>query len=280
MDFALRWGRYALKLGERTHIMGVLNVTPDSFSDGGDHFEFEKAVERGIAMAQEGADIVDVGGLSTRPYSEEIPEAEEIDRVVPVIEALSKAVDIPISIDTYRAQVAREALRAGAAVINDVSALRLDPDMAGVAAQADTPVVLMHMRGRPKTMQENPVYANLLGEILEFLGDAVARAVGAGIREDLTIVDPGIGFGKTFQDNLKILKNLHRFSELKRPLLIGPSNKAFIGHVLGKDVRHRDIGTMAAVSAGVLGGAHVVRVHDVQKALDTVRMIDAIKGAC
>lgn len=259
--------------------MGVLNVTPDSFSDGGDHFEFQRAVEHGIAMAEEGADIVDVGGQSTRPYSDEIPETEEIDRVIPVIEVLSKAVVVPISIDTYRAGVAREALRAGASIVNDVSALRLDPGLAEVAAEAGVPVVLMHMKGRPKTMQENPVYADLLSEVTDFLRESVTRAVRAGIGRDLTIVDPGIGFGKTFQDNLRILKNLHRFLDAGRPLLIGPSNKAFIGHVLGKDARHRDIGTLATVCAAVMGGAHIVRVHDVPKALDTVRMIDAIKRA-
>jgi dihydropteroate synthase len=231
-------------------------------------------------MAREGADIVDIGGQSTRPYSDEIPETEEIDRVVPVVDMLSKELAIPISIDTTRASVAREALRAGACMVNDVSALRFDPAMASVVAQAGVPVVLMHMKGKPKTMQENPVYQDLFGEILEFLGSAVKSAAQAGIREDLTIVDPGIGFGKTFQDNLRILGHLDRFGELGRPVLIGPSNKAFIGHVLGKDVRHRDIGTMAAVSAGVMGGAQIVRVHDVPKAVDTVKMIDAIVRAC
>lgn len=277
MTLILRWDRYTLDLGRRTHIMGVLNVTPDSFSDGGRHFEFHLAVEHGIAMARAGADIIDVGGESTRPYSRRVSSQEEIDRVVPVIEALSKDVNVPISVDTCKGDVARAALRAGASMINDISALRFDPSMSSVVARAGVPVVLMHMKGTPENMQDKPSYVDLITEILEFLKEASERAISAGIREDLIIMDPGIGFGKTFEDNLKIVNELSKFQSLGRPVLLGSSNKAFIGHVLGRSPDERVTGTMATVAAGVMNGAQLVRVHDVEKALDTVKMIDAIK---
>jgi dihydropteroate synthase len=257
--------------------MGILNVTPDSFSDGGCYFELDKAVDRGLEMAAEGADIIDVGGESTRPYSPRLSSGEEIDRVIPVIEALSKALPMPISIDTYKAEVAREALKAGASIINDISALRFDRQMASVAAKAEVPVILMHMKGTPEDMQKNPTYEDLISEILGFLKDAIKRSVTAGIREDLIVVDPGIGFGKTFDDNLKIIKELPCFGAIERPILLGTSNKAFIGHILDREAQDRDIGTMATVAASVMNGAHIVRVHNVRKAMDTVKMIDAIK---
>ena len=278
MGFALSWSNYFLDLDRKTHIMGILNVTPDSFSDGGRYVELDKAVAHGIGMTQEGVDIIDVGGESTRPYSQKISSAEEMDRVIPVVEALSKQVPIPISIDTYKSDVAQEALKSGASLINDISALRFDPKMASVVAAAGVPVILMHMKGTPEDMQRSPTYKNLVPEILDFLKDAVDRSAAAGIREDLVIVDPGIGFGKTFDDNLKIIRELTRFRSLQRPLLLGTSNKAFIGHVLDKEAHERETGTMATIAAGVMNGAHIVRVHNVRKAVETVKMIDAIKG--
>lgn len=275
--YTLKWSRYLLSLGQKTHIMGVLNVTPDSFSDGGIYFQKEKAIEHGITMARDGADIIDVGGESTRPYAEKTTLREELDRVIPVIEALSKELRIPISIDTYKAEVARQALAAGASMINDISALSFDPEMISVAARAGVPVVLMHMQGTPRDMQRNPVYQDLIQEVMDFLKGAMDRAVAGGISREMIILDPGIGFGKTFDHNLQIIRELGRFSTLQRPILLGTSNKAFIGHILHKPPRERDTGTMATIAAGVLNGAHIVRVHNVKKSLETVKIIDAIK---
>jgi dihydropteroate synthase len=258
--------------------MGVLNVTPDSFSDGGLYLKEDKAIEQGIAMAAAGADIIDIGGESTRPYSDPVSCDKEIDRVIPVIDALNRAVKIPISIDTCKAEVASEALKAGASMINDISALRFDPEMAKVAADAGVPVILMHMQGTPRDMQKNPTYNDLIGEILAFLKDAIERAVKAGVRKDLIIIDPGIGFGKNLYHNLEIIRELSRLGSLDMPILLGPSRKAFIGHILQNQAHERDIGTMAAVSAGILNGANIVRVHDVQMAVETAKVIDAIKN--
>ena len=257
--------------------MGILNVTPDSFFDGGKYIEKEKAVEHGIKMAEEGADIIDVGGESTRPYSKRISAEEEMERVIPVIEELSKQISIPISIDTYKSQVAKEAIKAGASMINDISAFRFDPEMPKVVAEAGVPVVIMHMKGRPENMQDNPVYTDLISEIISFLKKAKKKATSYGIREDLIIVDPGIGFGKTVDHNLQIIKHLSRFSELNSPILIGVSNKAFIGHILKKGPEDRETGTMAAVACAIMNGAHIVRVHNVKKAVETAKIVDAIK---
>jgi dihydropteroate synthase len=257
--------------------MGVLNVTPDSFSDGGRYLEVGRAVEHGIKMAGDGADIIDVGGESTRPFSRKISVDEELERVIPVIDALSKEISIPISIDTYKAGVAKEGLRAGASIVNDISALRFDPDMASIVAREDVPLVLMHMKGTPENMQENPVYADVIEEISGFFKHAIKTAVKAGIREDLIIIDPGIGFGKTFDHNLQLIRGLKQFLELNRPVLLGPSNKAFIGHILDAGPDQRETGTMAAIAYAVINGAHIVRVHNVKKAVETVRVIDAIK---
>lgn len=257
--------------------MGVLNVTPDSFSDGGRYLKADKAIEQGLRMAGDGADIIDVGGESTRPYARRLPSSEEMDRVIPVIETLRQELTIPISIDTYKSEVARECLKAGASMINDISALRFDSRMASVAAEAQVPLVLMHMKGSPENMQENPSYHDVISEIFEFLRDAIGRSVAAGVKEELIVVDPGIGFGKTFEHNLEIIKELKRFRPLKRPILLGSSNKAFIGHILDKGVRERGTGTMATVAAGVMNGAHIVRVHDVKKAVETVKVVDAIR---
>lgn len=273
----LEWADHTLNLNQKTHIMGILNVTPDSFADGGLYLQKDKAIEHGLAMAKDGADIIDVGGESTRPYSKKLSTDEELDRVIPVIQALSQELRIPISIDTYKAEIAQEALQAGASMINDISALRFDPHMMSVAADAGVPVILMHMRGTPSNMQDKPTYNNLIGEILDFLKNAVDRAVGGGISRDMIIADPGIGFGKTFDHNLQIIKGLVQFSSLERPILLGSSRKAFIGNILDKDAHERDTGTMATIAVGVMNGAHIVRVHNVKKTLETVKMIDAIK---
>ncbi len=277
MGFALSWADYSLNLDRRTHVMGVLNVTPDSFSDGGRYFDLDNAVEHALVMAREGADIIDVGGESTRPYAPKISTNEEMDRVIPVIEALSEELTIPISIDTYKHEVAQEALKRGASIINDISALRFDPQMASIAAKAGVPVILMHMKGTPENMQDDPAYEDLITEILGFLKGAIRRAMAAGINEDLILVDPGIGFGKTFDDNLKIIRDLSRFHVLQRPVLLGPSNKAFIGHILDREPDRRDTGTMATIAYMVMNGAHIVRAHNVKKTVETIKMIETIK---
>jgi len=277
MGFRLSWSDYVLDLDERTHVMGVLNVTPDSFSDGGRYFEPERAVEHGLQMARDGADIIDVGGESTKPYAKRLSCSQEMDRVIPVIEVLARELSIPISIDTYKSEVAQEGLKAGASIINDISALRFDPNMAPVAARHDVPLILMHMKGTPENMQQNPHYRDLISEISQFLKDAIDRSVKAGVREELIIVDPGIGFGKTFDHNLEIIEKLGQFKSLGRPLLLGTSNKAFIGHILDKGVDERDTGSMASVAAGVMNGAQMVRVHNVKMGVETVKVIDAIR---
>jgi len=258
--------------------MGILNVTPDSFSDGGLHFRTNDAVGHGLRMANEGADIIDVGGESTRPFSDPMLLEEELKRVLPVIRALSRELAIPISIDTYKSGVARQALMAGATMVNDISALRFDPAMGSLVSEAGVPVVLMHMKGTPKNMQANPAYEDLLGEILGFLRQAVEQAVEIGIKRDLIIIDPGIGFGKSFDDNLRIIKELHRFSHLGQPILVGTSNKSFIGHVLDLPVESRETGTLATIAASVMNGANIIRAHNVRAAKETVTMIDAIKS--
>ena len=273
----LSWLEYTLNLSRRTHVMGVINVTPDSFSDGGQFFEKDRAVEQALQLAGDGADLIDIGGESTRPYSKGISADEEMNRVIPVIEALKKKLRIPISIDTLKAQVAREALRSGASMVNDISALRLDPEMASVVAQAGVPVILMHMKGTPGDMQVAPTYDDVASEIITFLRSAMDQAVRSGVRRDRIIVDPGIGFGKSFDHNLEILKELDRFQCLEAPILVGSSRKAFIGRILDKKIHERDTGTMATVAAAVMNGAHIVRVHNVKQAVETVKVIDAIK---
>lgn len=258
--------------------MGILNVTPDSFSDGGRFFDSKRAVDRALQMEEEGADIIDVGGESTRPGSEPVPLEEELRRVIPVIEALAKRLSVPISIDTYKAEVAKRALEAGASVVNDISGLRFDPKMAEVVADSDAAVVIMHIKGTPKDMQTNPHYDDLFGEIIGYLREGIEIARAHGIGEDRIVVDPGIGFGKTAEHNLQIINRLERFSVLGRPLLIGPSRKSFIGMVLGGvPPSERLEGTAAAVAVAVLKGASIVRVHDVKEMVPVVRVAEAIR---
>jgi dihydropteroate synthase len=270
----------ALETGASTLIMGILNVTPDSFSDGGRFFDPGAAVAHGKKMAEEGADIIDVGGESTRPGSDPVPEEQEIARVVPVVARLARETAAIISVDTTKARVAEEAVAAGAAIINDVSALGFDPRMAQVASSAGAGVVLMHMLGRPKDMQGNPVYSDLIGEISVFLAGACRAAVRAGVREDAIVCDPGIGFGKTAAHNLEILRRLGDFGALGRPILVGPSRKSFIGTTLGGlPADERLEGTAAAVALAIAGGAAIVRVHDVMAMKRVARLADAVLNA-
>ncbi len=275
---ALKWLDYNLNLDSKTLIMGILNVTPDSFFDGGLHFRTDDAVRQGLRMATEGADIIDVGGESTRPFSDPMPLEEELRRVIPVIKALSQEINIPISIDTYKAEVARQALEAGAKMVNDVSAMRFDPAMGPLVAEAGVPIVLMHMKGTPKDMQANPTYNDLFEEIIGFLSKASEQAVKIGIKRNLIIIDPGIGFGKSFDNNLNIIKELNKFRTLGQPILVSTSNKSFIGHVLDLPVESRKTGTMATIAAAVINGANIIRAHNVKAARETVTIIDAIKS--
>ena len=277
--FEVQCGSHLLTMGPRTLIMGILNVTPDSFSDGGLFLDKDAAVAHGEAMAEAGADILDIGGESTRPFSDPVPVEEEIRRVVPVIEALAPRVTVPISIDTTKAEVARLALDAGAAIVNDVGAMRLDPGMADLVAARAAPVILMHMLGKPKTMQDEPHYDNVVDEVKDFLVRAIEKAESAGISRSKIIVDPGIGFGKTVTHNLLLIKGLSALRSLGVPVLIGPSRKSFITKLLGPGDERREVGTQAAVSAAVLNGAHIVRVHDVERTRETLKLIDALKDS-
>jgi dihydropteroate synthase len=284
----LTCGSRVLELGPRTLIMGVINVTPDSFSDGGRFFSTERAVAQAMQLVEAGADILDIGGESTRPFSEPVVEAEELGRVLPVIERLADRTTIPISIDTTKASVARQAISAGATLINDVSALRSDPRMAETAARCRVPLILMHMQGNPKTMQLNPVYTDLIGEVTAFLSAARDRAVAAGVDPGAIILDPGIGFGKTRRHNLQIIANLERFHSLGAPILVGPSRKMFIRQLL-KDPLQTDMdplgvdvarGTQAVVAVAAMKGAHLVRVHDVARTRTTLTLVNAIRSVC
>jgi dihydropteroate synthase len=266
-------------LGPRTWLMGVINVTPDSFSDGGRYFEAERAIERGLELAAQGADIIDIGGESTRPGSLPVPEDEEMRRVVPVIEALKRRTEALLSVDTTKASVARAALDAGADIVNDTSALRADADMAGVVARTGAGLVLMHMKGTPLTMQQDPRYDDVLAEIRDFLAERIQAAGAAGIARERIVVDPGIGFGKTYEDNLLLLRRQELFGELERPLLLGFSRKAFLGRILHLPPGERLEGTIAAAVVSVARGAHILRVHDVAEVARAVRTAEAILGA-
>lgn len=273
----IQCGPLRMEFGARVYLMGVLNVTPDSFSDGGRHFDTETAIEAGLRMVGEGADILDVGGESTRPGSEGVLAEEELRRVIPVIEGLRRRSPVPISVDTQKAAVAETALRAGANMINDISALR-DPRMGEVAARAGVPLVLMHMRGEPRTMQQGEiVYGDVTAEVAEFLSQAVERAVSCGVSRERVIVDPGIGFGKTVEHNLELIDRLGELKRLGRPVLVGPSRKSFIGKILDRPPGERLFGTAAAVAASVLRGADIVRVHDVCEMQQVARVALAVR---
>jgi dihydropteroate synthase len=275
-EYTLRVNDKKYTLGQRTWIMGVINITPDSFSDGGLHFDNDKAVARGLQLQKEGSDIIDIGGESTRPGSEPITEEEELRRVIPVISALREKTDSLISIDTTKSGVARAALDAGADIINDISSSSFDPETFSLAAKCSAPVILMHMKGIPRNMQVNPFYENVLLEVKSFLKEKIKAAQAAGIEKEKIIIDPGIGFGKQHKDNLVLVKNLHFFEDLDRPILIGISRKSFIGKILKSPPEQRLEGTIASAVMSVINGAHILRVHDVAPVKRAVLVAEAI----
>lgn len=276
MNPVLQWPRGRLDFSAGCLVMGILNVTPDSFSDGGQFLDANAAVEHGVKMAEQGAAVIDVGGESTRPGSKPVPPAEQIRRVVPVIGALAERVDVPISIDTTDAEVARTALLAGASIINDVAALS-DPKMIDAAVQQQVPVILMHMQGTPTTMQAEPRYDDVVTEVRDFLVARAEKAVRIGIPRERVFIDPGIGFGKTLEHNLLLLRNLGKLVETGYRVLVGPSRKGFIGKLTGRDKpADRVFGTAAVVAHCVTAGISIVRVHDVPEMVDVVRVLRAI----
>jgi len=278
-QYSIQCRKRTLILGKRTLLMGILNVTPDSFSDSGLFFDKGNAVSHGLKMVEEGTDIIDIGGESTRPGSKPIELEEELRRVIPVIESIAQEADVPISIDTYKSTVAQRAIEAGAEIINDISGLHFDPDLAKVAAKGNIPLILMHIRGTPETMQKNVHYDSLFSEILQYLKDSIQRAETAGLDPGQIIIDPGIGFGKTLEDNLLILKNLHEFRILGKPILLGTSRKSFIGKILNAEAKDRLEGTLSSMTIGVLNGAHIIRSHDVLQAKKALAVADAIRLA-
>jgi dihydropteroate synthase len=282
MNKEWKLARRTLVLGERTLLMGVLNVTPDSFSDGGQFYTVEQALERARALVADGADIIDVGGESTRPGAEPVTAEEELRRIVPVVERLTSDTEVAVSVDTTKAEVAREALRAGAEIINDISALRFDFHIADEVAKAGAGLVLMHSRGTPATMHRLPPVPDILAEVTHSLRSSITMAERRGVPADSIVLDPGIGFGKSPEQNVELIARLDELvSRLPAfPILIGTSRKSFIGRLLDDaPVTERNLGTMATVTAAVLKGAHIVRVHDVGAARETVRVADAIKRA-
>lgn len=274
----LRCKQFEFEFPRPALVMGILNITPDSFSDGGRYVETKQAIERGLAMAREGADIVDVGGESTRPNATEVPEGEEMDRILPVIQALARELPIPISIDTRRPAVAKAALEAGASIVNDVEACRDDAEMWRVVADSGAGYVAMHMRGTPSTMQEDPQYGNVTAEIDAFFAERLRLLAAAGVEPERVVLDPGFGFGKTTRHNLELLSSLGVFMMRGRPLLVGVSRKSFIGKILDHEVGHRLAGSLACVAWAILRGAQLIRAHDVRETVDVARMIETIQA--
>jgi len=272
---AIKCGNYELKF-DKTIIMGVLNVTPDSFSDGGFFFDAGKAIEHAKQMVKDGAQIIDVGGESTRPYSSAVSEKEELRRIKPVIEILLKEINVPISVDTCKPKVAEECLKLGAHMLNDITGLT-NKKMLDVAKKYRVPVIIMHMKGKPKTMQKNPKYKNAVNEIKLFLKKRIISARRAGIKD--VIIDPGIGFGKATEHNLQILKRLNEFKELKCPIMIGTSRKTFIGKINNTGADERLPGTIASVAIAIMNGANIVRVHDVRECRMAAEIADAVRCA-
>jgi len=272
----LNFDGHVLPIGERTCVVGILNVTPDSFSDGGLYLEADRAVLKAKQMESDGVDMIDIGGESSRPGSERITVSEELGRVIPVIRALVSAVRVPLLIDTYKSEVARQALAEGVSVVNDITALTGDPDMARTIAESDAGVILMHMKGDPKTMQDEPIYDDVIQEISSYLTESIHLAEQAGIDPDKIIIDPGIGFGKTVEHNLLILRELSRLKQLGKPIMIGTSRKSFIGSLTGKDPGGRTFGTAASFTVAVMNGADILRVHDVDEMRDVMHVARAI----
>jgi dihydropteroate synthase len=270
-------GDNVFDFSKRSYVMGILNVTPDSFSDGARFYDLDAAIKHGMEMAEQGADIIDVGGESTRPGADTVSADEEIQRTEPVIRELSKRIDIPLSIDTTKADVARRALDAGAEIVNDISALRADPEMVDVAVSYQAPVVLMHMLGSPKTMQQDICYDSIIEDITDFLKERIDFAINNGVERNKIIIDPGIGFGKSVgNDNFEIIREMRSFASLGLPVLVGPSRKAFIGRLLDAEVDERDIGTLATVSIAIHNGANIVRVHNVAQTKMAVKVADSV----
>ncbi len=263
--------------GKRTYLMGILNVTPDSFSDGGQFNSLGTALEQATKMIESGADIIDIGGQSTRPGAEEITLEEELKRVIPIIKKLRQNSYIPISIDTTRAEVAQAAITAGADIVNDISGGTFDEKMFSTVASLEVPIIIMHIRGTPKTMQQKTDYQDLINEIIEWLKCQIKKAIEAGIEQHKIIIDPGIGFAKNYQQNIELLKNLSRFHTLKCPMLVGVSRKSFIGHILGeKDPKKRVWGTAAACCHAIASKSDILRVHDVPEMKDIIKVSDAL----
>jgi len=278
-EIIFRAGRHRWVLGKRILIMGVLNVTPDSFYDGGRYFKKADAGKRALQMIEEGADIIDIGGESSRPGSMPVSLDEEIKRVIPVVKEVARRSGAAISVDTTKSEVARQALQAGAAIINDISSLRFDPAMAGVCAKNKAGVILMHIRGTPATMQMDVEYDDLMSEIFNHLEERVDFAVKAGVKLENIAIDPGIGFGKDYADNLRIIRRLSEFKSMGRPTVLGVSRKSFIGKVLGVEAKGRLIGSIAAAITGILNGACIVRVHDVKETRMAIDMVEAVKNS-
>ena len=261
---------------EKTRTVGILNVTPDSFSDGGEFFSPSKAIERALEMEAAGADLIDIGGESTRPGAEPVSETEELERVLPVIRGLRKQSQIPLSVDTTKPVVARQALEAGAEIVNDVDGLNLHPEIAALVREFRAGLILMHRRGTPKTMQQLTQYEDVVEEVFEELDRSLEKVREAGIDWEQIVLDPGIGFAKTAEQNLELIARLRRFHAWGRPILVGPSRKSFIGNLTGKNPSERDWGTAAAVALCVANGAHLVRVHQVEAMRDVVRVAERI----
>jgi len=276
INFKYRFGKVEYDLASRTYVMGILNVTPDSFSDGGRYLNIEQAIEHGQKLVEDGADFIDVGGESTRPGSESVSIEEEIRRVIPVIESLAKKTSIPISIDTCKSDVAEAALQVGATIVNDISAMTFDTKMALVVAKHQASVVLMHIKGMPKNMQMNPSYNNVTEDVKQFLREQLEEATKAGITQ--IMIDPGIGFGKKFEHNIQLLKELKTFTSLGYPLLVGVSKKSFLSAILNLPPNERVEGTAAAVTASILNGANIIRVHDVKEMKRVAMVSDALKS--
>ncbi|MGR3219354.1 MAG: dihydropteroate synthase [Candidatus Anammoxibacter sp.] len=275
-EFTIIHNKGQLQFGRKTGIMGVVNVTPDSFSKNGFGYDLETALRHAVDLTKEGADIIDIGGESTRPKASPVSEEEELRRVIPLIKELSKLIDVPISIDTYKSGVAEEALNAGAQIINDISGLCADKDMVNVVAASKAPVILMHMRGTPSDMQNKPAYNDVVSEIILFFQRIINFAINNGVDEHNIIIDPGIGFGKTLQHNLEILNRLEEFKVLGCPIMVGSSRKSFIGSILNKPEGERLVGTLATVAIAIAHGSNIIRVHDVNEAAETAKMCDAI----
>ncbi|APH06701.1 dihydropteroate synthase [Bacillus weihaiensis] len=267
----IKAGKYSLNINEKTFIMGILNITPDSFSDGGSYVDINKALHHAKEMIENGADIIDIGGESTRPGAKQVSMEEELERVLPVISMLANEIDIPISIDTYKAEVAKQAIEAGASIINDVWGAKADPDMASVAAKYDVPIILMHNR-------DDRHYEQLIPDMMVDLMESVTIAKNAGVKDDKIILDPGIGFAKTMDDNLEVMRSLDAFVQLGYPVLLGTSRKSFIGHILDLPPTERVEGTGATVCLGIEKGCHIIRIHDVLEMARMAKMMDAMLG--